>query len=1157
MKFAAPLIWTMISLALGVGASPSLADDGAAELLEAIERAEQGLNRLNVSIVYDKEFALAGDFQRRTGELFFVNEDAARSFAIRFDTLRLGDVIHDDVQLYVFDGEWLVEKQPGKKLFTKRQVVPPGEEFDPLKIGEGPLPIPIGQKRADIERTFEVSVPPVEESLDEDTDAMRIVRAPNAEITQLRLLPRANTRESRDFEEIRVWYRTRGELVLPTIARTVNHQGDVSLVLLIGHKVNSDAAIPEGVFSTEAPARGWDVQVLPYREGAHAVPTTELRSAYTFDPPRPGDTRLAKRDAPEDTPGGAPDLEPPMMAGSVERLLSAAYLTDAERAEIRRKHGFWTTDDIAEPDHLAETALTRHDWLDPVFDDPEVRDDLRAEALLHRGDPEGGLELLAGDSSPRAIRLRAEALAMLGRFDEADAAMEPLVERLQRVRLDDADDMCEAVRVLMLRARLRGQERKDGTDFDTLLALLKHAREQLDPMSWRVRLLEAELLFDKHNRSEANDAALEAHRLNPAAAGPLTIMGEIGVGSFSFPQVSSIARQLRALTAYDAPWWVERPEDRGEQISAPAAGLIARARLRQDDPEGALSVLNAALARLPDSRELLALQVGAISQGYDRDETARALAAYDARSPGAPEAWFMAGWALAERRQYEEAAGYLEEAMRRLPTWPQPAIELGLLEIQSGRDERARAALEAVAELDPFNTRAANSLTLLDKLASHETVESEHFIVRYRPGIDALLASEMLPRLEAMHEVVTSAEGRGLGHEPDRKTVIELMPDHAMFAVRITGMPALYTVAACTGPVIAMERPMLSPEHSIGPYDWERVLRHEYTHTVSLSLTRNRIPHWFTEAVAQHLEDAPKAERTCRLLASSLRSGGLFGFEEINARFVRPRPNSRDRELAYAQGLWMYEFMVERFGAKAPIELMQTYAGGVREADAMRSVLGTQPELFSEDFEEWAWEQVRSWGVAPPEGVPTMTELASDEGILLPPTEGDLDYLLDAFPDHPELLGARFDLFKQDETFTDGELSKRAVAAAEAYIEACPIAESPHRALVRHHLNADREKAVPHLRFLAEREQYNPGFAAELADLLAARGEFDEAERWAERATMIAPFSAEQREMAARISLLRRDYANAERHLTMLAAVEPDLELHQQRLEKIRALNGG
>ncbi|MFM8699515.1 MAG: hypothetical protein ACKOF7_12850, partial [Phycisphaerales bacterium] len=78
--------------------------------------------------------------------------------------------------------------------------------------------------------------------------------------------------------------------------------------------------------------------------------------------------------------------------------------------------------------------------------------------------------------------------------------------------------------------------------------------------------------------------------------------------------------------------------------------------------------------------------------------------------------------------------------------------------------------------------------------------------------------------------------------------------------MRITGMPSVHTMAASTGPLIALEAPREgAPQLHLGRFDWEDVLRHEYVHTVTLDRTRNRIPHWFTEALATRLETKPRS----------------------------------------------------------------------------------------------------------------------------------------------------------------------------------------------------------------------------------------------------------------------------------------------------------
>jgi hypothetical protein len=209
--------------------------------------------------------------------MFEAAGEGKRRFAILFETRVFGTRLEDDPQWFIFDGQWLLEKQPKQKTYTKRQVVPPGQPFDPLKIGEGPFPIPIGQKRADIVARYSVELLAPDAGLDvADTDNAKL-----AEFTkgcyQLRLVPRADRPDRDRFSEIRLWYREEvedGGRMLPRAARTIavgaedGEEGDLSIVRLINVRVNSE--FDRAALDTATPRAedGWDGQVIDFREPA-------------------------------------------------------------------------------------------------------------------------------------------------------------------------------------------------------------------------------------------------------------------------------------------------------------------------------------------------------------------------------------------------------------------------------------------------------------------------------------------------------------------------------------------------------------------------------------------------------------------------------------------------------------------------------------------------------------------------------------------------------------------------------------------------------------------------------------------------------------------------------------------------------------------------
>lgn len=874
----------------------------------------------------------------------------------------------------------------------------------------------------------------------------------------------------------------------------------------------------------------------------------------------------------EDPRGGGGSLPAPPLAEGVQRAIDAPYFDADEKQERRVFHGVWAPRDLSSPALRAKAALDAGVWDDRAFAHDEVPVEDRADAMLQRGELEEAIELLAGASSIRAQRIRAAALEQLGRFEEADAAIDPIANALLRNQTTEAEDLVEGVRAFMIRARLRGEP---ASNYQEMMSLLARARDELDRLYWPAYLVEAELLYDKDNSREARAAVMQALSMNPRSAAAWELLGQIAVDGFNMDGASQIAAKLDEL-ASDFP---NAPE-----LGSPLGAIVtARARLRQNDPDGAAEALDDTLGRFPTYRAGLAMRAAAQAVRYDFAGADERLAQFAALSPGSPLALYEVGRALSEARQYEQSARYLEEASALQPNWPPPLVERGLLELQAGRDQEALEALTRVAELDPFQVRARNSLALIQELLTYETVESDHFIVRFRPGVDRVMAEEMLAPLEEIHSIVAGA----LDHEPSRKTTIELMPDHRWFGVRITGMPAIHTIAAATGPVIAMEAPKIGPNHT-GEYDWVRVIRHEYVHTVTLSRTKNRIPHWFTEAAAVYLEGAPRDYSTCQLLVSALTTDQLFDMDEINIAFVRPKKPT-DRAQAYAQGHWMYEYIVERFGEEAPLKLMDLYADGVREREAMPSVLGIERDEFIRDFTAWAWEDAATWGMATRPSLDALlleetlrddamrtalreslegfsveaSMLAGGAGLerrtysppLIAPTEPLVDEWLMRHGEHPDLLELSVGFALRE---TDGEPTLAMTDLLERYANARPVDPAPHRLLAKVYLGAEdpdlRDRAAPHLEYLDVREQTSPTFASALARLYLEERAIELASTKAERATQIAPFDASLRELAARAALLDRDLLRAQRHLAALVELEPDRSIHADRLERVNAM---
>jgi len=841
------------------------------------------------------------------------------------------------------------------------------------------------------------------------------------------------------------------------------------------------------------------------------------------------------------------------LAQAVQDRLSAEFLTDDERAALRILHGQWTPEDLNNPALAAQIALDIGDLSNPIFDDQNTPLPLRAESKLRQGLAQQAIDLLDQINEPtlQSTYIRASALNMLGKHNEAIDHLEYIEQQLANDQLTDAHTLALGCKALIKLTQLRSPAVNAKADYQAINALITHARDRIDRLDWRIRMVEAQLLYEHHNPQDAHTAALEALRLNPRASEPMLMLGHIAVDGFDFDNAEKLATGLDARAA-------SLSDDKNKSPAISPAGAILRARiaLRRKDPEGAEQALDPALDRFPSHPILRALEASAAAASYRISSTNRLLDRYNDDFPNSPTAAVWVGRTLSDSRQYTYADEVFRRAIDLAPNWGEPRLQLGLMLVQAGKDDQARQALTDAINLDPFNLRAQNSLKLLTELATYLTIQTPHFIIRYKPGQDEILANEMPDILEAIHTRVCSDVPGGMDYEPKDKTIIELMPNHEWFAVRIGGMPSIHTMAASTGPLIAFESPRDGPMSKVGPYDWTRVLQHEYTHTINLARTKNRVIHWMTEANAVYNEDAPRDQHQWNLLTSAFKANELFDLDSINIAFVRPK-KPIDRNLAYAQGAWMFEFLIDRFGPQAPRDIMDASTTGRTAPEAFEQVLGLSQSEFMDSFMQWAQEDLRSRGLLAPDDLPTLEELLGDPAAGIP-SPSKLDDLLEQYPDHPDLLNLRLGMALALPPQKGDRLSDNQLRLLQHAILVRPEDEMPHKRLARHFLSSespeDQANAIPHLEFLDAREVHTTAYADQLANLYAQTGNNKRALAKAIRSTHIAPFNAPAREQAARMAILINNLDAAEHQLKALISIEPDREIHKQRLEALKSI---
>jgi tetratricopeptide (TPR) repeat protein len=828
--------------------------------------------------------------------------------------------------------------------------------------------------------------------------------------------------------------------------------------------------------------------------------------------------------------GGAPPRRQdptviPRSAASRAALDSKSATPDALK-DLRVRYGAWEQGDLDTPLLAAEAAVWAWRWDEPALSDPSVPSVLRARALVQQGAWDRALEVLAQDPSPRATALKGLALASAGKLAESRAALEPLMAEPMPavVRTHGQRELvlakAEALEAWSMTGRVAPQL------YEAVIEALGAARA-LDRTDWEAMLLEARILAARHNRADAWKALADALAQHPRLAEAWRMRGELSASALDQADAMAIADGIDAFSP----------------ACAAAALLRARTALMQDDADGAEPMVRQVLKAAPTQPDALAYLAAMHAVRFRPEAMEQALADADRAAPGSPHAPLEVGRMLSRRRQYEDAAVLLRRAWDRAPEWSEPPMELGLMDMQSGEDARALEALRAAVERDPFNVGATLSLRLLSDMAPWPVREGRHFTLRSQPGIDDAMADGMLAQLDAMHQEVCAR----LGHEPSRRTRIELMPDHEWFGVRLTGLPAIHTIAACTGPVIAMEVPREgSRKKHLGLFDWLDVVRHEYVHTVTLSQTRNRIPHWMTEAIAVDLQHKRRDYKDCQMLAAALEGGTLFDFDSILRAFVRPAKPT-DRAQAYAQGHWWVEFIRETWGDEALRRMLALYAEGATESQVLAQVLEVSKEQYLQRFTPWARAQVKAWGLAPE---PPADELLGKDRVD-PLSDKELELLLRTHPDHPDLL----ELAVRRRTERGEGDAPQVIALLERYCRARPVDPFPHRKLAEVALMAGRDAdAVPHLERLDAITDRESSYAIELARIARAAGDGARAGAHIERAVRINPFDPSLRELAAATQLEAGNLAAARVHVVALKILEPAREQHRRRLARLDEL---
>jgi tetratricopeptide (TPR) repeat protein len=310
--------------------------------------------------------------------------------------------------------------------------------------------------------------------------------------------------------------------------------------------------------------------------------------------------------------------------------------------------------------------------------------------LLERSDPARAAELVdewisARGPDPDARTLRAEALAALGRTEEAEIELHDVLA---------GDRPVESARLALARLYLA-----EGRWPDALF----HAREgaRIDPSEPAFLEVTGRASMESGRPHDAR-VAFEAQReLRPDEPD-----AELNLGTLEM----RLARPAEAVKHF-----------RRAGELAPRAWLprfsLALALAADDRPREAIATYREVLAideRIAEAHNNLAWLLADLDLDPILAEVHARRAAELA--PRSPDVLGTLGWAQYKNRLFDEAAATLAEASRRRPDDPMKHWMLAEVELARGRPGEARREAEAALALDPAFPRADRARDLLSRL---------------------------------------------------------------------------------------------------------------------------------------------------------------------------------------------------------------------------------------------------------------------------------------------------------------------------------------------------------------------------------------------------------------------------------------------------------
>ena len=316
-----------------------------------------------------------------------------------------------------------------------------------------------------------------------------------------------------------------------------------------------------------------------------------------------------------------------------------------------------------------------------------------------------------------------------------------------------------------------------------------------------------------------------------------------------------------------------------------------------------------------------------------------------------PEVDYLIGKKLAQKYRFAEGAASQRRALDFEPDYLPAQRELAEDLLRLGQNDAGWELAESAHKKDAYDVTAYNLTMLRDRMAKFATLTNEHFIVHMSTLEAGLYGDRVLDLLGRARETLT----KKYGVELTQPTEVEIFPEQKDFAVRTFGMPGNPGyLGVCFGSVITANSPA---SQAPNPANWEDVLWHEFTHVITLTATRNRMPRWLSEGISVYEERQANpmwGEKMNLGYREMILNNELTPLGKLSGAFLGAT-NSEHLLFAYYESSLVVQFIVEKFGLDSLKKILGDLHDGVEINPAIAAHTAPMADL-EKQFDAYARE---------------------------------------------------------------------------------------------------------------------------------------------------------------------------------------------------------